>query len=244
PTARPWVSRWIRTNPPCLRFTVCSRPTRKKRRWRRIFGAARSATATPRSCSKRRSTPISRRSATSARSWRHGRITSRTCSAKAVKRHAWKRRRRWSWCGRRWGFDCEAPRESDMRKSATNTVKPLKRKPAAPQKRGKPSNGALPDWTAKYAADPDEVAIFCRRHRLFDAATTTLTLAQEVYQPLAVRAYVMHDPEGSHEWLIFEVDLPGNVEAALDKEKRFVERWLALLPASKLLLIRVLDNFI
>jgi hypothetical protein len=129
-----------------------------------------------------------------------------------------------------------------MKKSAANTVKPRKKKPAASPKKAKPSNGALPDWIAKYAADPDEVRAFCRRHRLFDAAHATLALAGEIYRPLAVRVSVMGDPEGSNEWLIFDIDVRKTMDELSAARARFHGQWIGVLPVAKLLLIRVIPH--
>ena len=131
-----------------------------------------------------------------------------------------------------------------MRKSATTTVKGRKSKGATSPKKATASNGPLTDWIVKYATDPDEVRAFCARHRLFKAAHETLKLAQEVYGPRALRAQIEGDPEGSSEWLIFEVDIHATVDEALEADDRFTRRWIDMLPVSKLLLIRVLSQFV
>lgn len=129
-----------------------------------------------------------------------------------------------------------------MKKSVTKKAPRPRQRLGAMRKKHR--DGAPIDWITAHAADASEVRAFCVSHGLVHAGDATVRLAKEVYRPLAVRASVEGDPEGSSEWLVVDVDIQATVEDALEANRRFTNRWIKLLPVSKRLLMRVLYNFV
>lgn len=84
------------------------------------------------------------------------------------------------------------------------------------------------------------VAGFVEQEGLHDALQHALRLVQECF-PGTRRVQVEHlaDPESGEQWLSLVATVPGGPDDVLDREDRFLDRWVADIPWPQVFKVRL-----
>jgi hypothetical protein len=76
----------------------------------------------------------------------------------------------------------------------------------------------------------DNVAAFCEKNGLTEFLTTSIRLAEQIFEPISLTKEVVQDYETDDQWIVVRISVRGSVESVFAAKKRYSAEWVAAVP--------------